>query len=499
MALAPAERLRILGDRPVAPRGRYVLYWMTAARRTRYNAALEHAVARAREHRVPLLVLEALRAGDEHACERFHAFVLQGMHDQARAFARRGITYLPYVEPRHGAGRGLLAALAAEAVLVVADDWPGYFLPRMVAAAARRLPVRMEAVEGCTVLPLQVAGKAWPTAYAYRRHLQRELPAWLERARLPEEEPLAGGGLGGATLPAGVARRWPQASEALLEARPEALAALRISHRVAPVPGVTGGERAAAKVLERFLEQRLVRYGERNDPTVEAASGLSPWLHWGHVAPHEVALAVLRVERWKPASLSSKVDGRREGWWGCSAPAEGFLDQVITWREVGHAASRFGPDPTTLEALPAWAQETLGEHARDPRPTTYTLEQLEQARTHDPLWNAAQRQLLREGVMHNYLRMLWGKKILEWSATPDEALAHMLLLNDRYALDGRDPNSTCGITWVMGRFDRPWAPIRPIFGSVRYMSSANTARKMDVKPYLARYGEGTQGALFAGD
>jgi deoxyribodipyrimidine photo-lyase len=485
VSLAAPERLRALNDRPVRGAGRYVLYWMTAFRRTRFNAALEHAVARARELAKPLLVLEALRVGYEHACDRFHAFVLHGMADNARAFARRGVTYHPYVEPRADAGKGLLAELAEHAALVVADDWPGFFQPQLLAAAARRVPVRLEAVDGCGLLPLSVAGKVHVSAYHLRRRLQKELPTWLER--LPAEDPLAGGGLKGATLPAGVATRWPAASARLLAAQPGALAALPIDHEVGPV-ALVGGERAGGRVLARFLDARLERYGDRNEPSAEVTSGLSPWLHFGHVAPHEAVRAVLERERWTPDRLARKADGRREGWWGLSPAAEGFLDQIVTWREVGFAAARFGPPPS-MAALPAWAQRTLAEHASDPRAPCYSLARFEQARTHDPLWNAAQRQLLREGVLHNYLRMLWGKKILEWSATPEEALSVMLILNDRYAVDGRDPNSACGILWVLGRFDRPWPPERPILGTVRPMSSTNTARKVDVTSYLARHAE----------
>jgi deoxyribodipyrimidine photo-lyase len=170
-----------------------------------------------------------------------------------------------------------------------------------------------------------------------------------------------------------------------------------------------------------------------------------------------------------------------------SRSAEAFLDQLITWRELGHATAAFLPRYDSFETLPDWARRTLARHARDPRPERYELPELLEARTADPLWNAAQRQLLREGRLHNYLRMLWGKRILEWSASPEEALATMLELNDRLALDGRDPNSVAGVCWILGRYDRAWGPERPIFGTVRYMSSRNTARKLRLTEYLERY------------
>jgi deoxyribodipyrimidine photo-lyase len=186
-----------------------------------------------------------------------------------------------------------------------------------------------------------------------------------------------------------------------------------------------------------------------------------------------------------------KVDGRREGWWELAGDVEAFLDQLLTWRELGYHTARWmtdaGEDPEAWESLPRWARTTLLEHADDPRPHRYTVDAFETARTHDPLWNAAQRQLREEGVIQNYLRMLWGKKILEWSPSPQEALDTMIHLNHRWAVDGRDPNSTGGITWVLGRYDRGW-PERAIYGKVRSMSSDSTRRKVELRGYLRRFG-----------
>jgi deoxyribodipyrimidine photo-lyase len=214
-------------------------------------------------------------------------------------------------------------------------------------------------------------------------------------------------------------------------------------------------------------------------------------LHFGHISPHEVFAAVGEHESWSSErwmALRHAQGGRREGWWRMQPPAEAFLDQLITWRELGYNFCTHRGDFDRYESLPAWAQATLDAHARDPRPVIYSLEELAAAATHDPLWNAAQRQLVRQGRMHNYLRMLWGKKILEWSASPRQALDSMVELNNRYALDGRDPNSYSGIGWVLGRYDRPWGPRRPIFGTVRYMSSASTLRKLKLQEYLREFG-----------
>ena len=181
--------------------------------------------------------------------------------------------------------------------------------------------------------------------------------------------------------------------------------------------------------------------------------------------------------------------GSREGWWGMSSNAEAFLDQLITWRELGYNMCAHQQDCDRYESLPAWARETLDRHRDDLRPIVYDLVQFECAETHDPLWNAAQRQLTREGRLHNYLRMLWGKKILQWTRSPEEALEIMIHLNNKYALDGRNPNSYSGIFWILGRYDRPWGPERQVFGKIRYMSSQNTARKLRLKQYLTKYAE----------
>ncbi|MEM8734366.1 MAG: deoxyribodipyrimidine photolyase, partial [Planctomycetota bacterium] len=192
------------------------------------------------------------------------------------------------------------------------------------------------------------------------------------------------------------------------------------------------------------------------------------------------------IEEWTPDRMQ-KPNGKVNGFWGVSEDAEAFLDQLCSWREIGFNMSWREPGYERLDSLPDWTQKTIREHADDPREYVYTLEQFENAETHDPIWNAAQRQLVREGRIHNYMRMLWGKKILHWTEHPREALKIMVELNNKYALDGRDPNSYSGIFWVLGRYDRAWGPERPIFGKIRYMTSENTAKKHKLGKYLQRY------------
>jgi len=486
-------RIRVLRDQPERPEGEYVLYWMTAARRLEWNHALDRAVARARALGRPLVIFEPLRVGYRWAADRHHAFVLQGMAEHARRLAGTAVAYYPYVEPGPGAGSGLLAALATRACLVVTDDAPVFFLPRMLEAAARRLEVRLEAVDSCGLLPLSLVLKPYVSAHHFRRFLQRELPAHL--TELPAAEPFLGGipaGEGGARslVHESVLERWPMASPDLLAATPRELAHLPIDHAVPP-SRLRGGREAGLARLDRFLADGIPRYAShRNEPDAQdASSGLSPWLHFGHLSVHEVFHRVAVAEGWSPARLGADRSGKRQGWWGMSASAEGFLDELVTWRELGFGFCRVVDGYDRYGSLPEWALETLQAHAGDARPWLYHLSDFERAKTHDPLWNAAQRQLREEGVIHNYLRMLWGKKILEWSASPAEALEIMIELNNRWALDGRDPNSHTGIMWVLGRFDRGW-PERPVFGKVRSMSSEATRRKVGVDRYLARWGPG---------
>jgi deoxyribodipyrimidine photo-lyase len=466
--------------------GRFVLYWMTATRRAHWNFALQRAAGLARELQKPLVVLEALRVDYPFASDRLHRFVLDGMRANERAFAGKDVFYYPYVEPAVGAGRGLLKALAQDACAVVTDDYPCFFLPAMLARAHRDVRVRFEAVDSNGLLPMRTAERAFARAHDFRRFLQRALAPHL--AQPPRQNALARVELPRlVSLPGDVSRRWPRADARLLGGAPAALATLTIDHAVVPVE-LQGGADAGARVLRRFVAERLEQYGEgRNDPDSEATSGLSPYLHFGHVSAHQVLESVAAHEGWSPPEIGGSATGKRAGWWNMSAPAEAFLDQLVTWRELGFNACVQVPGYDRYESLPEWARSTLAKHADDERPWAYGLARFERAETHDELWNAAQNQLRRQGVIHNYLRMLWGKKILHWSKSPRAALATMIQLNDKYALDGRDPNSYSGILWTLGKYDRPWGPERPIFGKVRYMTSESTRRKLRVDDYIRRW------------
>jgi len=461
---------------------------MTAFRRLEWNFALQHAVGLARSLSKPLVLLEVLKVDYPYAGPRFHRFILEGMADRAGALRGKGVLHYPFVEREPGEGEGLVQTLAARACCVVVDDCPSFILPAMTRAVGDVLDTRLELVDSNGLLPLRDPDRVFTAAYHFRRFLQRRLPEHL--GALPEPAPLDGG-LPGAVpdLGPGTLGRWPRAPLTSTGAV-EAILRGVVQDGTVPSTGMAGGTQAARARLAVFLERGLDRYEEdRNHPDRQATSGLSPHLHFGDLSSHEVFSRVADREEWTPVRLSGKSDGSRSGWWGMTAGAEAFLDQLITWRELGFNMSSRNPDHMRFESLPDWARKTLQDHQDDPRPYLYAHEELRDAETHDPLWNAAQRQLREEGVIHNYLRMLWGKKILEWTPSPRDALAVMIDLNDRFALDGRDPNSYSGIFWCLGRYDRGWQE-RPVFGKIRYMSSERTRKKVDVEDYLRRFGAG---------
>ena len=490
----PIGRIQTLNDESPNPEGEFVLYWMIAFRRSSWNFSLQRAVELAKEHNKPLLILEALRTDYRWASDRIHQFVIDGMIDNERAFEKKAVTYYPYLEQEKGSGNGLLRELSKQAVAIVTDDFPCFFLPRMTQAVARRCPILMEAVDSNGVYPMRDTDRVFSRAHFFRRHLQKTILPHLEA--MPKADPLRGVKLPALkAIPKDITKRWPATKLSEWSSDSGALAQLPIDHLVTVSDVLPGGPKAAQKRMKSFLKSKLPDYGERNQPERDVATGLSPYLHFGHISSHQIFSELIAQEDWTPDQVREKPNGSAQGWWNMSEPAEGFIDELITWREVGYNMCCLVDDYDQFESLPDWAQTTMAEHEKDKREYLYDLEEFESAKTHDRLWNAAQNQLVEEGRMHNYLRMLWGKKILEWTPNAREALDVMIELNNKYALDGRNPNSYSGIFWVLGRYDRAWGPERAIFGKIRYMSSDNTARKVRVKNYIANYAADNQRTL----
>lgn len=463
--------------------GDYVVYWMTMQRRPHFNWALQRAIEYAAHLQKPLIVLEALRCDYRWASHRFHRFIMQGMHDNLRHFKDTKVVYYPYLEPSKDKDKGLLKALSEHACVVVTDEFPCYFLPHMLEAATRQVKCLLEAVDGNGLLPLRAPEKAFERAVDFRRYLQKNLAFHLQHQ--PKPNPLVGQHLVEGKVPAAILKKWPAASDEDLTG---SLDDFPIDASVAPV-AYSGGFQEGEHIIQDFLDHRLQRYAsERSQPGDSVASGLSPYLHFGHASIFDVLHRLGEMEKWNPSKMTRKANGKKEGTWGMSEGAEAFLDEIVTWRELGYVYCHYRADYEKYESLPEWARKTLEAHQDDVRDPHYTLAELEACQTYDEIWNAAQRQLTEEGRIHNYLRMLWGKKVLEWAANPRQALEILIELNNKYAVDGRNPNSYSGIFWCLGRFDRPWFE-REIFGSIRYMSSDSTKRKFKMDKYMARWGK----------
>ncbi len=457
-SMVAASRIRNCNSAPVRVDAEFVLYWMTAFLRLSSNFSLQRAVELAIQLPKPLVIFEPLRIGPRWASDRIHRFVINGMAENAGhidALKNSGVLYSCRVEPLPDADKGLLhgPALATRASVIVTDNFPSFFRPRMVSAAAARLQVRLEAADSNGLLPLRATDRVFSTVFSFRAYLQKPLPVHLEN--FPLANPLKGVRLPSLKLlPPEITKRWPAASAALLSSERAEFAAVPIDHSVSIVEAL-GGSTAARQRLTKFLDQQLPHYAAgANDPDADNRSGLSPNPYFGHISPHELFHDLMTREEWSPSSLGEKTGGKREGWWGVSPGAESWLDEFVTWCELGYNMTSRCDDCDQFESLPAWARATLAKHQRDPCPQVYSLDQFATAATYDPLWNAAQTQLLREGRIHNYLRTLWGKKVLEWTATPRDAIHVMKEINSKYALDGRDPNSYSGISWLLGRHGR---------------------------------------------
>ena len=407
------------------------------------NWALLRAKELADQTKSPLGIVFNLVPQYLNAPWRPYHFMIEGLKELEAAAREKGIAFFLTLGYPHDEMPTLVNRLKAGAV--VTDFNPLRTPTHWKKSVAQKLPVLVEEVDAHNIVPCWLASpKLEFAAYTFRPKLHKLLPEWLTEFPALKKHTHA----------------WSKPPKSIdWEA---AIASLSVDLKVKPVDWIQPGEKAAHKALKTFLKERLPNYDEeRNDPNARAQSDLSPYFHFGQLAPQRVAL----LTQDHPA----------------------FFEELVVRRELADNFCHYNPHYDKFEGFPAWAQKTLNEHRADPRPTPYFFEDLEHARTHDELWNAAQRQLTETGKMHGYLRMLWAKKILEWTASPEEALCIAIQLNDKYELDGRDPNGYTGIAWSIGGVhDRAWNE-REIFGKIRYMSSEACKRKFDTKAFIAAH------------
>ncbi len=466
--------------------GDYVLYWMQINRRFHYNYALEYTVDRANKLGKPLLIYEGLNCDYPWASDRVHHFMMEGMKENLEYAGDHGLNYYSYLEDEPDAGKGLLYRLAENACCVISDEYPVFIMRQHNEKVSDRLDIPYITVDSNGIIPLGLTDKDPYSAYLFRKIMQKHFLECFTHS--PKKNPLEDlENNEKIKLPEDFIEHYPEARDALNDID-SFIGKLPVRHDI-PVLEIQGTRQAALGKLGQFINYGLPEYDEkRNDPDEKKTSGLSPWLHFGKISEYEIVKAVLdhQPEDWDLEDITYN-NGSTGGFFNGDPNIDGFLDEVITWREVGFHFAHHRPDYADFESLPDWALETLKKHATDPREYIYSFEELEQAQTHDEIWNAAQTQLREEGIIHNYLRMLWGKKVIQWTPDPRTALDYLIELNNLYAIDGRDPNSYSGIFWCFGRFDRAWQE-RPIFGKVRYMTSESTRKKVRLKHYLKKYG-----------
>jgi deoxyribodipyrimidine photo-lyase len=447
-------RLKALNSQPIRKGAEYVLYWAQMNRRADSNHGLLEAADLANRLELPVLYYEGLTCSYPYASDRLHTFVLEGVPDTAARLKKAGIGYVFHLRKRRSDPDDALYALAKNAAAIVTDDYPTFIARKHNATVPDKVGIPYLAVDSSCIVPMRLMEKREWAAYTIRPKINRLLPQYLKPAP-----------------PLRVDRPFRTAVPKLHTAvTPGNIASLvrecEIDHSVPPSISWQGGRTSAEKHLRHFLEDNLRRYAKhRNDPSAHATSDMSPYLHFGQLSSLEIALAV------RAHAEEHKLIG------------DEYLEEMIVRRELAFNFALYTERPDCLLNLPDWARKTMREHASDKRDYVYSRDQFEQARTHDALWNATQREMLLRGKIHGYYRMYWGKKIIEWSATMQDALETMVYLHDRFALDGRDPNTYTNILWCFGLHDRAWTE-RPIFGKLRYMSLDGMKRKTDTEAYL---------------
>ncbi len=449
-----SERVHLLNDKSENKKAEYVLYWMQMFKRTTYNHALNFAIEQANKRNLPLVVYEGLKFYYPWANDRIHTFILEGVAEKREAFAKLGIKYVFYLQKDKNSPKQTVKQLAKDAALIVTDDFPCFIIPDHNAAIVKQANIPVYAVDSNGIIPMSKFEKEEYGAYTIRPKIKRILDDYFvpfEEAKIKIKQP----------------DLKIDCPDTIVDETNIAklVAGCDIDHSVKPSPIYKGGTKNGRKRLKHFIENILPNYDEsRNKPEIDGSSRLSSYLHFGFLSSLEIAFAVKESD----APKLSK---------------DAYLEELIVRRELSFNFTHYNKNYDSLKSLPDWANKTMREHIDDERAITYSLEQLESAETYDELWNATQREMNETGEVHNYDRMLWGKLVIEWTNSYEEAFAILEHLNNKYCLDGRNPNSYAGILWCFGKHDRAWQE-REIFGKLRCMTSNSTGKKFDSKKYI---------------
>jgi deoxyribodipyrimidine photo-lyase len=454
--LAQQSRVLVRRGGPLRKCGKCVVYWMQRAMRIADNPALDVAIEAGNLLGLPVVVFFSVIPNYPNANLRHYHFMQQGLRDVEEDAAGRGVGFVLRRHPDNSLDEFLEEV---EAALLIGDENPCREPERWRKAVARRLRLPFWTVDADVVVPSSVFGRDYFLLHHFRPKLAAELPKYLVKP---------------ANLKPLKTWRGFKGVDSLSLAGDITAGFHSLDRSVVPVDTFTGGSHAALRRLKKFVSHELLHYAEnRNRPELKGTSRLSPYLHFGNIGPRTIALAV-QDEGNVPAATRDR-----------------FLDELIGWRELSVLFVRNNENYDHWECAEPWARKTLMEHASDLRPHRYTFAQLERGATGDELWNAAQREMVDTGWTHNFMRMYWAKKILEWAPDPARAFEWAVTLNDKYQLDGRDPNGYAGIAWaIVGKHDRPWFD-RLVFGKVRSMTAASTAKKFDSASYIAQHNGGS--------
>lgn len=442
------ERIKLLKDIKRDTKGKYILYWMQQSQRVNYNHALNYAIEKANKFNLPLAVAFGLTSYPE-ANRRHYYFMLEGLQEVKEELEKLGITFILKLQNPVD----LILELSKEASIVVCDK--GYMKIQKLwrKELSQRIGKALVEVESDLIVPIETTStKEEYAAYTIRKKIHKQLDKFLVEETFPFIEnknfvnELKGEDLNNIN---------------------ELLDRLDLNNSVKESKNFQGGYSKAKELLENFIKFKLNDYSNlKNDPSTEYTSNVSPYLHFGQISSLEIALEIKK-------KLSSES-------------SESFLEELIVRRELAFNFCYYNENYDNIKGLSAkWIFETMDKHKDDKREYTYTREQWEKAETHDTVWNACQKELVITGDMHGYMRMYWGKKILEWSSSYEDAFDIAIYLNNKYALDGRDPNSYAGIAWCFGKHDRPWFD-REVFGTIRYMNESGLRRKFDVDKYIKK-------------
>ena len=440
------ERIKRLNNKRVN-KGCYVIYWMQAAQRAEYNHALEYAISKANQLKLPLVVVFGITDSYPEANLRHYTFMFEGLVDVQKALAKRGIKLVI----RHQSPELAAIDLSEKASMVVVDAGHTSIQRQWRQYAAKNIKSLLEEVETNLIVPVtEVSDKENFSAGTLRPRINKRLPECLVSIKHSK------------LLYSSLGMKFNNFDIDDIEL---VLSKLDIDKSVGPVKKFKGGTSEAKRRLKNFIKNKLDHYADlRNDPCLDATSNMSPYLHFGQISPLYIALKVLISD---------------------SPGKEVYLEELIIRRELSYNFVYYNKNYDKFSCLPSWAKNTLNFHARDKREYIYSLEEFERAKTHDPYWNAAQKEMVITGKMHGYMRMYWGKKILEWSKNPKQGFKIAIYLNNKYELDGRDPNGFAGVAWCFGKHDRAWSE-RKVFGKVRYMNAAGLKRKFDAYKYVEK-------------